>query len=1023
MKRLYIILLMLSAYAGLQAQKIEHRFEEENLPEVLRYISSKMKGSHVHFIFDDLDGISITRTFKGQTPLEAVQLAVSAYPIRVTEDEGDIYVEYDKSITRDIVLHNVTVYGTDESVNLIQYMRKAMRFSVTCPQEKVYLHFDNTGYFMGETIWFKAYVINALLQERTNISQTLYVELVNPDGEVLKTQKLYIDNGEAKGSFKLEEMYTTGFYEIRAYTRYMLNWGSATAFSRVMPVFKAPKAEGDYTRLELDKFSYKKRHPSYREMDEDLLDPSVINNDENLLTAVRLPKGDVNVHFYPEGGSLVEDTPCRVAFTVNDSEGLHFNCSGRLIDAEGNTLKGVVTLEEGRGSFDIVPSDEPTFLELTTADKKKQRFMLPEVEQEGISLALNATRDDYVIANLSASYSMFNHLLGYTLMNQGRIVTCDTISCQRNMRLRFDRSTLPAGVNQLTVFDADGRIFAERLFFICPSEAQRASVQVSTSNPYLTPCGKVSLDIHTKPNSSISLSAMDVATLPNGRQGNALTWMLLASDLKGYIEHPEYYFEADDREHRARADMLMMVQGWRRYDWNLMAEKARFVKINPIEDKLYLDGKIVPKSRESVANVTLSCTLYNKEGLSLKGETTTDSVGNYAFEAPNMSGDWNLIFAFPDLGRKNSKYHIGINRNFSPQPRYISPYETLPQPELKANLFQYVPDSVYSTLELPTLMKREHQLPEVKVDAKRRIYENARASWENERQGKRWATIYYNVSKEVNNIIDRGEQAPPFFEWLYSRNPLFTGQGAERFIPQHEASNIELVEDNKNTVPSYTNEARIWSPEALYNAKKWKLGENPELVYASSNKKSRLYDDLDYKGRPIVWIINNGFSCVTSSSKIKFRANILRETIHDLPVFLEEVKSVYISEDPHAFQSYLISDDLESRGAVTIFVYVHNIDRNRYENLDLVKSAEYQPVRTHRLTYFEAYNDPSTFVMDDYSQLPLMEDFRRTIFWEPDIKTDENGNAHIEFYNNSSAKRLYISAEGLDREGRFLVNE
>ncbi len=1022
MKRLYIFLLMLCAFACMEAQKIEHRFEEENLPEVLRYISSKMKGSHVNFVFDDLDGIYITRTFKGQTPLEAVQLAVSSYPIRVTEDEGDIYVEYDKSIVKDIVLQNVTVFGTDESVSLIQYMRKAMRFSLTCPQEKVYLHFDNTGYFMGETIWFKAYVINALRQERTDISQTLYVELVNPDGEVLKTQKLYIENGEARGSFKLDEMYTTGFYEVRAYTRYMLNWGSATAFSRVMPVFKAPKTEGNYAHLELDKFSYKKRHPSYRQLTEDVLDQTVMDNEDNLLTAVRLPKGEVNVHFYPEGGNLVEDTPCRVAFTVTDSEGLHFNCKGRVIDTDGNTLREVITLEEGRGFFDFVPNDEQTFLEITTADNKKQRFLLPKVEQEGISLALNAQRDDYVVANLTASYSMFNHLLGYTLMNQGRIVTCDTLTCQRTMRISFDRSTIPAGVNQLTVFDADGRIFAERLFFICPSEEQRASVKVTSPDPHLMPCGQVKLDIHTKPNSSISLSAMDVATLPNGRQGNALTWMLLASDLKGYIEHPEYYFEADDREHRLRADLLMMVQGWRRYDWNLMAEKAEFIKINPIEDKLYLDGKLTPIGKDSPAGVPLRCTLYNRQGISLKGSTVTDSLGNYAFQAPDMSGEWTLVFNTNPDSQKKSKYHVGINRNFSPQPRYISPYETLPQPVLRANLFQNVPDSVYASLKLPVLQKRENQLPEVKVNAtRRRIYDDARAAWENENQAKHVSTIYYNVSKEVNNIIDRGEEAPSFEQWLYSRNPLFTGQGAERYIPQREASNIRLKKDNSSATSATSDETRIWSPEALFNQNKWKLGKDPNLVYSSSNAKTRINSSIDYKNRPIVWILNNQYSHVTSSSGIKFHATVLRQSLDIFPVFLEEVKSIYISEDTKAFQNYIMSADLESRGAVTVFVYTHHsMDMNRYENINVISKRQ---LRTHRLTYFEAYNDPETFRMDDYSQLPLMEDFRRTLFWAPDIKTDENGNAHIEFYNNSSAKYLYISAEGLDREGRFLVNE
>ena len=52
-----------------------------------------------------------------------------------------------------------------------------------------------------------------------------------------------------------------------------------------------------------------------------------------------------------------------------------------------------------------------------------------------------------------------------------------------------------------------------------------------------------------------------------------------------------------------------------------------------------------------------------------------------------------------------------------------------------------------------------------------------------------------------------------------------------------------------------------------------------------------------------------------------------------------------------------------------------------------------------------------------------MEDFRRTIFWAPNVKTDKDGKAKIEFFNNSSCTQMYISAEGMTKEGRFIVNE
>lgn len=1021
MKRTTTILALFLVVVMMSAQKINNQFKNANLPDVLKYIDKQMKGGHVQFVYDDLDGIKVTRNFNGQTPLDAVKLAIGAYPIKVTEDEGDIYVEYDKDIMKDVVLDNVTIYGSDEAVSTINYIRKAMRFSVTCPQEKVYVHLDNTGYFMGETIWFKAYVINAATQQRTDLSQTLYVELVNPDGEVMKTQKLYINNGEAQGSFLLEKMYSTGFYEIRAYTRYMLNWGGATAFSRVIPIFKQPKEEGDYSKMVIDQFSYRNRHPSYRQISEDVVDKSKENTLGNLLKVKRLPQGKVNVHFYPEGGNLIEGLPSRVAFTVNDSEGMFFDCTGELVDEDGEFISGAVTCKEGRGYVEFTPNDEPVYLSLTTYDGKKQKFLLPEVQQEGLALKLNAIRDDYVTAHITAPRSMYHHLLGYTLMNQGRLITCDTMTCVKSVELKFERNGIPAGVNQLTFFDADGRILAERLFFICPPPEQRASVKITSPTAMLKPCGAVELDIRTKPNSSISLSATDVSTLTDGKQGNALTWMLLSSDVKGYIANPEYYFESDDREHRIQADLLMMVQGWRRYDWNLMSEKVDFNRIYPIEDALYLDGQLKP-SRKNVdaANQQLECVLYNiRSGEWLKGTTTTDSLGKYAFKAPDMSGTWNVVFNLNHEPMKKAPFHIGIDRTFSPQPRYISPYETARVTDIKANLFENVPDSVYDTLTMPVIMKRENTLPEAKVKARRRIFDNARAAWESEKVGQYWSTIYYNADEEVNKIIDRGEEPPSLFQWLYSRNPFFTIQGADRFISMNEEANVKKKDNGESKVKS-----QIWSAETMFDENKWKIGKNSELVFASSSPKARIMTNgLEYKNRPIVWILNNYFYAITMSKSAPIQGDIIVydfESMDFFPTFLEEVKSIYISEEQSAYETHLYSDYLAAHNAVTVFVYTHNTNWRRFENVPKYFGIE---LRTHRFTYFDAYNEPETFQMDDYSVLPPMEDFRRTIYWEPNVKTDENGYAKVKFYNNSSARHIYISAEGMDSKGNMLVNE
>ena len=98
------------------------------------------------------------------------------------------------------------------------------QFSKAFPMERVYLHFDNTSYYKGEDIWYKAYVVSDDHFNRTQLSRILYVELLNPIGYPVETHKLKVENGQAYGGFHLTDTINAGFYEVRAYTQWMLNF-------------------------------------------------------------------------------------------------------------------------------------------------------------------------------------------------------------------------------------------------------------------------------------------------------------------------------------------------------------------------------------------------------------------------------------------------------------------------------------------------------------------------------------------------------------------------------------------------------------------------------------------------------------------------------------------------------------------------------------------------------------------------------------------------------------------------------
>lgn len=446
-----------------------------------------------------------------------------------------------------------------------------MHFNNVMPQEKVYLHLDNTGYFTNETMWFKAYMKRMDTDKPSDLSKVLYVELLNPRGDVVQTTKWPVDSlGQAYGEIKLDTVLVSGFYEIRAYTAYMTNWGKYACFSRVVPIFKASKKEGDYTDLSISPVPYRLRVPWKRCSDDGLYDIAIATG----MTTSALTR-KINMKFYPEGGRLVRGKHCRMAALAVDANGKPYAATGYVTDASGGVLSVIKLDSLGRGVCDFIPETDSLIMQIRNHRGKTLYFPLPHVESEGCALVLDAVSDS-TKASLAFSDSLVGGLFAYVVMHNGEVVRCDTMTAAPLAEIELGRKSLPHGVNQLTVFDAHGRIWAERLFFLCPEDDGSDQIKITANTKNFTPCGKVEVDLHAVPNATLSFSAMDYATMNNGVTVNIKTWMLLASEIRGYVHDAEYYFEADDYAHRQASDLLMLTQGWRRYDWSVMEGKVPF---------------------------------------------------------------------------------------------------------------------------------------------------------------------------------------------------------------------------------------------------------------------------------------------------------------------------------------------------------------------------------------------------------------------------------------------------------------
>lgn len=641
---------------------------------------------------------------------------------------------------------------------LARFAYAAEQFGNLLPQEKVYLQFDNTSYYQGDRIWFSAFVITSEKNCPTSLSKTLYVELLNPGGELVDKRILPVREGRCHGEFALTQTpFYSGFYEIRAYTKYMLNFGDATIFSRIFPIFEKPKEEGNFAEKTLQPYAVYK-HPQERKRSK---------------RAKRF-----NLRFYPEGGHWVNGLPTWVAFEATDAFGNPVDISGHIENKEKNVRLTFETLHEGRGVFLYTPTEERHRAVVEWNDKT-YRFNLPEPESQGFAFAVNnlASADSLEI-EVRKNRETPPATLGVAVMARGQLYNfCMlTVSRQAPVRFKVSQRELPVGVAQVVLFDESGRTLADRLLFV--GRPDTLALAVHRNKELYQPFDSIQLDFQVTDTAgqpvqaSLSVSVRDGWEEVESRH-SLLTDLLLMSEIKGYVRRPTWYFEADDSLRRHALDQLLMVQGWRRYAWKTWAAVEPFeLKYMP-EQGIELHGTVVsmvrskPRPHVQVASFLMKRGKEEEENVqnaTAIDSYTTDSLGRFAFVS-NIEGKWNLILAVTEKGKKKG-HRILLDRVFSPEPvpyplaemqveitgepdvRMVEemPADTVASPEEDFDLFM---DAYEDSLRRLGIDEKIHRLDEVVIKAKKRSKE--REIYE----ARTKSVAYYDVPAEMDDIQDR----------------------------------------------------------------------------------------------------------------------------------------------------------------------------------------------------------------------------------------------------------------------------
>ena len=460
-------------------------------------------------------------------------------------------------------------------------------FGRNIPQEEVFVHMDNTCYFAGDTIYFKAYVRRSDTGRLTNLSQLLYAELWDQEGYMQERRLVKLRDGQGTGSFVLSDSLYGGFYELRAYTRWQLNWGEyqhphtwpaerwffnkkmakefyrdyEKLYSRILPIYDKPSAPGLYSHEMTER-----PHMRY--------------------FRTNVKKAPPVVNLYPEGGVIVEGTRARVAFEANEADGEHISGVMRLYGRGGELLQEQRTENRGRSTLEFLYEPGITYSAVFTSDSNQViRQRMPKAEKDGCAVRTDIGNSQLLLT-LQPRGEAANETLGVTVTVGGALHYFQKFRAQ-DTQVSIPTDSLPTGVAQVTVFNAQGRVYSDRLCFIRhQQDIEAAGMHFSGIKAKYEPFDSIRLSVENPlaAGSTISLAVRDAATSEYlYDSSNILTEMLLCSQIRGFVEQPHYYFEKDDETHRRHLDLLLMVQGWRRHNWITMATPGIFRINHPIE--------------------------------------------------------------------------------------------------------------------------------------------------------------------------------------------------------------------------------------------------------------------------------------------------------------------------------------------------------------------------------------------------------------------------------------------------------
>ena len=530
------------------------------------------------------------------------------------------------------------------------------------PQEKLYAQTDRAEYTCGDTIWVRHHVVDALTGMPSHVSRYVYVELINPLGKLVGRYMMrQNEQSNVYGYIPTDFDMPSGTYMFRAYTRYMSRTTPEYLFERTV---RFRSAIENSVRITADSRNGKVRlsfinpktgrsihNGSVKVSSADGEIVTTGNTDEgvrlhmadigrnrccllvevgNYREFVPVRHGRIDLQLMPEGGNLIMGQRCRVAYKTVADNGLGIDMHAVVTDDSGNVVAESGSTHLGMGMFYFTPQKGRVYkVSCRSVGGQTAEALLPEAKTDSYSLCVTQTNNN-VIANIVGYGGLSDVGKLWIVVHQGGAPLC--VRKVESGSLGFARRMFNNGIAHFVLADSNMNVVSERMVFVWNRDGTFDDSSMLHLTSGMESIRNVEIALPDTVDADCAVSVVDAGMSCADTVQNIVSSLALSQELRGFIEQPAWYFGGNGRQRQL--DLLMMTQGWRRYDMcGVLCGKIQMPKVNP-EVSMCISGKVVSNlisyGRKG-ANVTMSS---SRGGLA--EVVTTDNAGRFCFEGFEM---------------------------------------------------------------------------------------------------------------------------------------------------------------------------------------------------------------------------------------------------------------------------------------------------------------------------------------------------------------------------------------------------